>query len=158
MFYSLRDFNHPSLWQTDYDRLVLCENMYPNVFVLTTKEGTNKDRYTETLYCDETSHIIYSSKLRGQKLIPAINEEYHFVTGEPSSDASWLFHYGYFSFYVSQIFVDLYRSFEHCKLEYGKMSNFITNDLVALIISEKLFMGEISQYVIVRAVQHISKG
>ena len=63
--------------QRDFNHLEICTDKYPNVFVLTAKEGTEEEGYTETTKCDRDRHIIYSSVPCGKSLLQAMYENQH---------------------------------------------------------------------------------
>ena len=52
--------------QRDFEHLQICSYRYPNVFVLTAREGTEEEGYTETTKCDRDRLIIYLPVLGGK--------------------------------------------------------------------------------------------
>jgi len=69
MFFVIEDLRIPVVLQRDFERLQRCSHRHPNVFVLTVKEGTEEEGYTETTKYNRDRHIIYSPVPCGKSLI-----------------------------------------------------------------------------------------
>ena len=59
---------------------------------------------------------------------------------------------------IIKICIDPYRLFEFNKLEYEEMKTLVRDNFVSMVKSKKFEMGELSDYVVVKAFPHIHRG